>query len=1403
MYTTRRNLTKATWLSFLLYALTVFMPVPVQAYDTDLFTTSSNTIAPNVLIVLDNRAQFSNNSQKFLDANGSVIIQGQAEVQAIKSVIKNLGGYINVGLMEYPKDGSGGYIRFAVSPMGSSQTNGAANQTAFSTVLDYIYNNITDNNGKTNDSTPLGPLFNDAYNYFAGLAPIATATDSGVVAYADKNGYVNAPPFTLFHSPITSSTSCGNNYIIFVSNTTQNGPTADATSEINNLTGLGGNGSQLKLQNYSSSTIPVNTNLGYSNACYASAPSAITSEFTATCANYDSCAYSTSGSTSALPACSSGQSRYLVQSTGGGSTVHNYQFVETQTDTATKKVAVTSSTTTGTAITPAPTSPSNSCYSKVGNGSGQWNSGTGDYGTLTCPSNTSSTSGNVTTYTTYACTYSGVLSSTTCSGGGSKVTVTQSAVPSSYTITTTTTTSTSTSTGASSCYSSSSNFSNTDHGNLTCPSTTTSTVGSSTTTTTHSCTYSVSSTVATGSSCADTTTGGTTSTIGNSFNCYASAPASGSAVATADLPVSGCPSGTSCSYGSATTNNSCPTGSSRFQAVGTINTLTELPLGTFTTDTATYNADEWARFLDAAVTVKGAVKPAAATFTIDVYHNHPNGVTSSLLSSMASNGGGAYYVATNASQFTAALSEAFSQIQATNSTFASAALPISATNRTQNDNQVYIGMFRPDQQSFPRWFGNLKRYQFGSLNGVTTLVDATAKTSAVNNTSGFINDCAQSYWTTNSGNYWANVTGTVPNQVVTSPSIFFTTESSPGTTWITQGNDTNLVRGQCANTALFSDLPDGGIVEKGGAAEVLRNSTSRTIKTYSGGSVVNFSSLLNTTTLSTNTTINNNIVNFISGQDVTGEINSTASTANRPSIHGDVIHSKPLAIDFGGTTGVNVYYGANDGTYRSVNATTGMENWAFVAPEFNSTLQRLMDNNPVVASPYPTPSGQTAAAGTHKDFFFDGSTGLYQNSDNSKVWIYPAMRRGGRMLYSFDVSPGSSAATVKWKAGCPNQSNDTGCADGAGNSAMSGIGQTWSTPNVAFLNGYSTSTPVVIVGGGYDTCEDADTNPATTTSFCTTPKGAAVYVLDGNTGAVIRTFSTDRSVAGDVALVDVNLDGTVDLAYVADTGGNIYRINFSDPSNGFAALSSSSWTITKVAYTSGSGRKFLFAPSVLPYKNEVYVAIGSGDREHPLALSYPFTTPIVNRFYVYLDDPTQSTLNNLDSSTVSYNFTPGSSDVSSNTCNSPKVLPGGTKKAWFMSLNQNGTGEQTVTSSLILGGLVSFSTNRPITGAACSQDLGEARGYTVNLLNGAGAIGVDGTCGGVLSSVFVGGGLSPSPVAGVVTINVNGVNVTQTVEIGVAQKDGSTSTPISPQQVLPPATPTIQRLYWRTPTDTH
>jgi type IV pilus assembly protein PilY1 len=839
-------------------------------------------------------------------------------------------------------------------------------------------------------------------------------------------------------------------------------------------------------------------------------------------------------------------------------------------------------------------------------------------------------------------------------------------------------------------------------------------------------------------------------------------------------------------------NNFGSSGRSAYES--TIANVAPALSATSLTDTWT---DEWTYFLNTngVVVPAGNNNGAVVTYVLDAFNAQDDVGYSNSLRKAAAMGGGGYYPVGSQQAIAAALGHILSQIQAVNSTFASASLPVNTTNRAQNLNQVFIPMFRPDASANPRWMGNLKEYQLISSLGSLQLGDnSSPPINAVNPLTGFVTPCAQSFWTTDSGTYWAF-----------------------------DASDAKFVKGLCppppAGVNLFSqwsDSPDGPIVEKGGAAEVIRkgnnppltNTTptwlvNRTIYTLALNALNNAPlTLFNSTSLGAG---NANLANFISGYDVNLESTLDTIVSSRPSLHGDEVHSRPLPIDYGGG-GVTVYYGSNDGTLRAVDASSGAERWAFIAPEFYSTLagfSRLMNNSPQI-SYFGQPSAGIAPPPVPKDYYFDGSIGAYQTANGSQVWIYPSMRRGGRMIYAFDVTNPVSPKFM-WKAGCPYaQSSATptaGCTSQMGSvPGMSAIGETWSTPTVAAsVPGYT--GPVIIMGGGYDTCEDVNAPvPSLASPACTTTNGAGVYVLDATTGTVLATFPTLRSVAADVALIAVTTPGVIDHAYAVDTGGNIYRLDF--------AASQVNWTMHQVAATTlNAGRKFLFAPALLAAPGgNVYVALGSGDREHPLQSEYPYSTSMVNRFYVYLDDlsTTSSTpAINLDdttsSSAVMYDYTtaPGSTSTTSTTsCSSNKVLPGSSKKGWFITLQR---GEQTVSGALIAGGMVAFSTNQPTPAVAgtCSN-LGLARGYWVNLFNASGGIGVPGaSCGGARSSLFAGGGLPPSPVLATVVVN----GQTMTVAIGTAQLSGGVSSPISPQQILPSIVPTRKKIYWKSSGD--
>ena len=894
----------------------------------------------------------------------------------------------------------------------------------------------------------------------------------------------------------------------------------------------------------------------------------------------------------------------------------------------------------------------------------------------------------------------------------------------------------------------------------------------------------------------NTTTLTTTETVGITSACYGSATLAATALL-AEPFLTECGYYTNgCKIGAPAAKTPACTLGSAYAVTGTDVTDTNVPNGLLV-DQPGFNSDDWAKFMsEKGIPVEGTtIRPTVTTYTIDVYKAQGDAQFTGVMMSMANQGKGKYFLATSEESIVDALESISAEIQAVNSAFASTSLPVNATNRSQNQNQVFIGMFRPDGDRRPRWFGNLKRYQLILSGGNVTLGGADKK-AAVNFNTGFLAPCALSYWSTDSGEYWNIPVGVLPPFG----------EPVKGNCLKTTGN----------NYSLYSDIPDGELVEKGAAAQMLRQgnlatapSTSRVLnrnmKTLAASGFVNFS-----TTVAPGSGLNAGLVNWIRGADVLNEKHvtpapsaSAAAALTRPSIHGDVIHSRPQPVTYDASN-VVIYYGANDGALHAVDAATGVEKWAFVEPDASARLSRLRDNAPPVSY-----AGETAAhalLSKPKDYYFDGSIGLYQNSASASTklaWIYPAMRRGGRRVYAIDVSD-KDVPAFKWKLGC----DDAGTCD----SGMSDMGQSWSTPSPAFIKGFSdgvSPAPTLIFGGGYDTCEDTNARISTQ---CAAAKGKTIYIRNANNGEAIASFSptvpaTERSFAADIAMTDIDNDGYVDYAYAADTGGGLWRINFINNPTAKTALTPANWKMVKIASMPASaGRKFLFAPSLLYTSKKVYIAIGTGDREHPLEIQYPYSSSVQNRFYVFRDDLTVATpaVQNLDDLP----------DASAATCSTVGAIPTSTAKGWYRDLN-NGRGEQTVTSALIVGGRVAFSTNRPEPAAVgtCSTNLGRAYGYWFNLFTGSGAISETNTCGGASSVEFIGGGLPPTPVLAVgVPITIDGEPPSGqpptgpkdpkivTVCFGCAPFSGP-ATPVNPVSVGPKLIPKRKRSYTYSSTD--
>jgi type IV pilus assembly protein PilY1 len=787
------------------------------------------------------------------------------------------------------------------------------------------------------------------------------------------------------------------------------------------------------------------------------------------------------------------------------------------------------------------------------------------------------------------------------------------------------------------------------------------------------------------------------------------------------------------SNGKATSNSSDNTTASNHlsSAGGSTTTIPLTPSGM-----QSEVADEWARYL-----ANKTTNPVI-TYVIDVVPTVGGQYSDdykALLESMAEEGKGKYFNVGSAgasdvgAKIKAALDQIVAEIQAVNSVFASASLPVSVNTQGTYLNQVFIGMFRPDGDTKPQWKGNLKQYKFkATVQGsgfALNLVDADDAL-AINNNTGFITQCARSFWTpTILDSYW-NYTG-------------------------------SEAKGSCTAVAnsTWSNTPDGEVVEKGAAGYKLRaiSPASRTVKTCNtcaAGALDNFldgNTAITATALGALTpTERTNIINWARGTDIKDENGNANVTEMRPSALGDVVHSRPVAVDYGGTTGVVVFYGANDGMLHAINGNqtasiglmpAGGELWSFVAPDQYGRLKRIYDNSLLITFP-------SVGDATAKPYFFDGPITAYKEGTNT--WIYATQRRGGRMIYAFDVSTPASPSLL-WRKGCTTGLGDvTGCVTG-----FDGIGQTWSAVKNLKAAGYGSGTsPMVIVGGGYDTCEDTD--DGTTNNSCTSPKGNRVYVMDAQTGTLLRTFGGGgadgnilRSVVGDITVVPNSTTGLAEYAYLTDTGGNVYRITFGTdaPAN---------WTITQIA-SLGCGtpsdcvggapnRKFLFGPEVVVTPSFNAVLMGSGDREHPLN-SNTATTGVNNAFFMVKDKPADAAWLSDESVACGGNFLCVDSLLAISNDGTPAAQADlDAKKGWYLTLSAK---EQVVTSAVVVFGEVTFSTHIPTVPDvnACTTALGTAQVYNINYLD-ASAVGNAGS----LYSQVSGGGLPPSPVAGMVTV---------------------------------------------------
>jgi type IV pilus assembly protein PilY1 len=513
-------------------------------------------------------------------------------------------------------------------------------------------------------------------------------------------------------------------------------------------------------------------------------------------------------------------------------------------------------------------------------------------------------------------------------------------------------------------------------------------------------------------------------------------------------------------------------------------------------------------------------------------------------------------------------------------------------------------------------------------------------------------------------------------------------------------------------TGFFSDnshsywsvLADGNDVRNGGTASQM--GLPRNVYAFSGpGTILTSGNLLheNNTNFTTNdlgitsvpnaTTVRDTLLKWGRGVDVRDDDGDGLYTDARQQM-GDPIHSQPVIVNYT-TTDSAVLVATNHGYLHSFDPVTGTENFAIMPKELMSNLYDLYRDSSTYSHIYG----------------LDGDMVLRTVGNNK--YLYVGMRRGGRNYYAFDITSKTSPSLVfKIEGGSTN---------------FAKLGQTWSKPTITKIRVGATAKNVLIFGGGYD--EDQDSKSLRSADNV----GNAVFVVDADTGQLIWSASNSGanfnlpamqySIPARISVIDRDNDGFADHMYVADTGGQLFRLDIHNGES-LADLVTGGLMADFGGNTAADNRRFYYGPDVteisLGTEHYYAVALGSGFRAHPL------NSVIEDHFYMIkdtgvftLDVNGDYSLPTTALSTASlYDATNHLLTSSDTTVQQVEANQFSQLSGWMLRLDAGG--EKVLASPLILDYQIIFTTYLPATASksSCAPPSGNSRAYLVELING-------------------------------------------------------------------------------------
>ncbi len=659
----------------------------------------------------------------------------------------------------------------------------------------------------------------------------------------------------------------------------------------------------------------------------------------------------------------------------------------------------------------------------------------------------------------------------------------------------------------------------------------------------------------------------------------------------------------------------------------------------------------------------------------------------SILKDAAELSGGAYYNAEDAGALSSALNSIIKDIAARQFTMSAPSTASSNVDKTQYLDNLYMTGFVPGKGPF--WGGNLKKLKYTSA-GIKDANDNLALDS-----NGRLLSTAKTYW---------------------------------------------------------SSAADGNAIAKGGAQEMLAGLTTRTIYTNTTTPALTLLDAANFTSnqqkldlglqSTASTTDVATMVSWIKGVDTDSAL---ATKPNRATIMGDMMHSKPLVINYGastvgGTPDLRIIAGTNSGFLHMFKdaGDTVSETWAYIP-------YPLLKNQATLKAASIAADHMSGIDGSPVSYVVDKNSDgqILSSTTGDKAWVFVGQRQGGRSYYALDVT-NPDFPSLKW------------IITGGVTAGFTRLGQTWSTPQITKIPGYTDDSgnykPVLVFAGGYDVNKDK------TTIGTDDSTGNAIYFVDADTGALIFSVSPDAtsatnlskttmvdSIPSDVTLFDSNGDGLTDRLYVGDTGGNLWRMDLS-------GTDKTKWSFFKLATlgsdaTIADDRRFFGAPLIVrsinpkvtkladgtyKYTQQPYdaVMLGSGNRNKPSS------DKTVNNAYFMIRDmhpavygetetkPTDASA--IDISSL-YDITGNKIGTIASTGPTAAQLTEivtltSSKKGWFYKMT--GSGEKVFGSGLVSNGILNFTSFIPEATAVganqCSlgASIGSTRLYSIDMTYG-------------------------------------------------------------------------------------